>query len=307
VLRDEVLGVLAPRPGEVAVDCTLGAAGHAAELLARVAPAGKLIGMDRDAHYLPQVRDKLAAVGGAFALHHANFAALPAVLAREGLSVADLILADLGMSSMQVDDPGRGFSYRRAGPLDMRMDRGRGKTAAQILAALSEDELRRHLEELGDEPHAQMIARAIVAARAVRPVESTEELARLCLDATRSVRSAPWRLHPERGLWDTHPAARTFQVLRILVNRELDNLRALLRVLPACLAPGGRVALISFHSGEDRLIKAAFRRGQAEGIYSTAASEPIRPGPAERFSNPRARSAKLRWAHRSSLTPTKPL
>lgn len=294
VLLDEVLAVLAPKPGETAVDCTLGWAGHAAELLRRVGPGGRLIGLDRDADNLPHARARLEAVGQPFALHHGNFASLPMVLASEGLSGADLILADLGMASMQVDDVERGFSYVRDGPLDMRMDRTRGRTAAQLLKTISEAELAKALRDFGDEPDAERIAAAIIGTRQKQPLERTSDLSRIVQDAVQP--GTPWRLHPARGKWNLHPAARTFQALRILVNRELANLEQLLRVLPSCLTPGGRAALISFHSGEDRLVKAAFRDGLRAGVYIAVAPEPVRASTAERVSNPRSRSAKLRWA-----------
>jgi 16S rRNA (cytosine1402-N4)-methyltransferase len=293
VLLDEVLAALAPRPGEVAVDCTLGWAGHAAELLGRVGPRGGLVGIDFDADNLPRARERLEAVGFPFALHHGNFAGLPGVLAAEGVPGADVVLADLGMSSMQVDDPGRGFSYARDGPLDMRMDRSRGRTAAQVLATIPEADLARALRELGDESEAERFAAALVAARGRRPLERTGDVARVLLEASKG-----WRLHPAPGKWNLHPAARTFQVLRILVNRELANLEQLLRVLPGCLRPGGRAAIISFHSGEDRLVKAAFREGLHAGVYAAVSEEPVRASFAERSDNPRARSAKLRWARK---------
>ena len=295
VLLDEVLAALAPRTGEVAVDCTVGWAGHAAELLRRVGPRGRLIGLDFDADNLPRARERLEAVGGPFALHHGNFAGLPAVLAAKGVPAVDVLLADLGMSSMQVDDAGRGFSYARDGPLDMRMDRSRGRTAAQVLATIAEADLRQALRELGDEPEAERVAAALVAARRQRPLERTGDVARVLLEAA----GGGWRLHPAPGRWDLHPAARTFQALRILVNRELANLGQLLRVLPGCLRPGGRAAVISFHSGEDRLVKAAFREGLHAGVYAAVAPEPVRASWAERQGNPRARSAKLRWARRA--------
>jgi 16S rRNA (cytosine1402-N4)-methyltransferase len=295
VLLDEVLAALAPRPGEVAVDCTVGWAGHAAELLRLVGPGGRLIGLDFDAENLPRARERLAAVGFPFALHHGNFAGLPAVLAAEGVPAADLLLADLGMSSMQVDDAERGFSYARDGPLDMRMDRSRGRSAAQVLATIAEADLARALRELGDEPEAERVAAALVAARGQRPLERTGDVARVLLEAA----GGAWRLHPAPGRWNLHPAARTFQALRILVNRELANLEQLLRVLPGCLRPGGRVAVISFHSGEDRLVKAAFREGLHAGVYEAVSPEPVRASWAERQDNPRARSAKLRWTRRA--------
>jgi 16S rRNA (cytosine1402-N4)-methyltransferase len=297
VLLDEVLAALAPAPGGVFVDCTVGWAGHSVELLRRVGPTGRLIGLDLDPDNLPQARERLGAVGLPFGLHHSNFAGLPAVLAAEGVTAADGVLADLGMSSMQVDDPGRGFSYARDGPLDMRMDRSRGRTAAQLLATLPQDELARALRELGDEPEAEHIAALIVEARRRGSLERTGELASLLLGAGRGGKL--WRLHPKPGRWELHPAARTFQALRILVNRELANLEQLLRVLPGVLRPGGVAAVISFHSGEDRLVKAAFRAGQRDGLYAEISPEPIRAGEAERAANPRSRSAKLRWARRA--------
>jgi 16S rRNA (cytosine1402-N4)-methyltransferase len=295
VLLNEVLAVLDPQPGEIVVDCTVGWAGHAVELLQRVGPAGLLIGMDLDASHLPRACERLSPVGHPFRQHHLNFAALPQALGEHGLTRADIVLADLGMSSMQVDDPERGFSYRRGGALDMRMDQTRGKTAAQLLATIAEDDLARTLRELGDEPNAERIAAAIIVARKDGPLATTADLARVIQDATGQ---AKWRLHPAARGWNLHPAARTFQALRILVNRELQNLEALLRVLPTCLKPRGRVAIITFHSGEDRLVKNAFREGLRDGVYVRVAPDPVRATPAERLGNPRSRSAKLRWAIR---------
>jgi 16S rRNA (cytosine1402-N4)-methyltransferase len=297
-MLDEVLEVLAPWPGAGVVDATIGAGGHAEELLKRVGSGGRLIGLDLDAEHLPQARERLAQIGYPFALHHANFAGLPAILAAEGLQTVDLFLADLGMSSMQVDDPERGFSYRRDGPLDMRMDRSRGRSGAQLLDSLSEAELAHALAELGDEPQAQRIAAALVAARQRQPLERTADLARLVSEAV-GKQPGVWKLHPTRGRWETHPAARTFQALRLLVNRELANLEQLLRILPGCMHAGGKAAIISFHSGEDRQVKAAFRSGLREGNYSEISTEPLRPTLADRAANPRARSAKLRWAKRA--------
>jgi 16S rRNA (cytosine1402-N4)-methyltransferase len=296
-MLDEVLEALALLPGAVVVDCTVGWAGHSAELLRRVGPGGRLIGMDLDPENLLRARERLEAVGGAFSLHHSNFAALPSLLAAEGLEGVDAVLADLGMSSMQVDDAERGFSYARDGPLDMRMDRTRGRSAAQMLASISAEELARALRELGDEPEAERVAATIVAARRERPLERTSDLARLLLEA-----AGGWRLHPAPGTWNLHPAARTFQALRILVNRELGNLEQLLRILPSVLRPGGRVAIISFHSGEDRRVKAAFRDGLRSGVYEAASSEALRPSHMEREANPRSRSAKLRWVRAGSVS-----
>jgi 16S rRNA (cytosine1402-N4)-methyltransferase len=296
VLLDEVLSALSPRPGETVVDCTLGWAGHAVELLRRVTPGGRLIAFDLDADNLPRARARLAEVGGDFTLHHGNFAGITAALAAQGIEDIDALVADLGMSSMQVDDAGRGFSYARDGPLDMRMDRTRGRSAAEVLATIPEPELARALRDYGDEPDAERVAALLVAARQQRPLERTSDVARLLVEAKGR---GTWRLHPAKGKWNLHPAARTFQALRILVNRELANLEQLLRVLPSLLRPGGRAAVISFHSGEDRLVKAAFRDGWRAGIYDASSPEPVRATFAERAANPRSRSAKLRWARRA--------
>lgn len=297
VLLDEVLKVLDPQPGQVAVDCTTGWAGHAAELLTRVGSTGRLVALDLDAENLPRAETRLKEIGHPFSLHHTNFAAVPTVLAEQNLSGADMILADLGMSSMQVDDPDRGFSYTRDGPLDMRMDRSRGRSAAELLRTISREDLVAALRDLADEPDAERVASVLLAARGESKLERTADLARLLLEASQPKKKEPrWQLHPRPGKWTTHPAARVFQALRILVNRELANLEQLLRVLPSCLRPSGRAAIISFHSGEDRLIKNAFRAGLYTGVYVRIAEEPVRASEHEKYNNPRSRSAKLRWA-----------
>ena len=306
VMLDEVLHLGALQPAQVVVDCTVGWAGHAAALLEQIGPSGLLIGLDLDAENLPKARERLAAVSPSFHLVHGNFASLPTVMAElcyrraehnppaQGQLAADFILADLGMSSMQVDEPERGFSYRRDGSLDMRMDRSRGRTAAQILQTIAEEDLTKALRELADEPHAEIIASAIVKQR--HKLIRTSELARLIVEATSQ---SHWQLHPTAGRWNLHPAARTFQALRILVNREISNLENLVRVAPQLLRAGGCIAIITFHSGEDRVVKAGFRAGKAAGLYSEIAAEPVRASEKERFSNPRARSAKLRWARKA--------
>jgi 16S rRNA (cytosine1402-N4)-methyltransferase len=304
VLLQEVLEVLSPKSGETAVDCTIGWAGHAVELLHAVGRDGRILGIDWDAENLSTARQRLEACRGTFSLQQGNFAGLPSILASNELNRVDLLLADLGMSSMQVDDPERGFSYRRDGPLDMRMDRSRGRTAAQVLATIPETDLAQAIEEFGDDPEAARIAATIVTARRKEPIERTSQLARIVMDAVRPESSGEWRLHPRRNRWEIHPAARTFQALRILVNRELANLEQLLRVLPDCLRPGGRAAILTFHSGEDRLVKLAFRTGLQAGAYAAISSEPIRATLEERTANPRSRSAKLRWALRGDTLAT---
>jgi len=294
VLLEEILRTLNPQPGQVFVDCTLGFAGHACELLQRLGPTGMLIATDLDADNLPNAREKLEALGLPFHLHAGNFAGLPSVLAEAGVERVDGLLADLGMSSMQVDDPLRGFSYMRDGPLDMRMDRTRGRTAAELLNSLSAEELANAFNEFGDEPRAEIIAQTIVEKRNDEPLATTFQLRAIIDEA------APVTLMLGPGYPPVHkqkllPATRVFQSLRILVNRELANLTQLLRVIPQIVKPGGTAAIICFHSGEDRLVKTAFRDGLRSGIYSAGSDDPIRPSEDEKLANPRSRSAKLRW------------
>ncbi len=300
VLLAEVLEALNPQPGEIAFDGTLGFAGHAAELLDRIGPTGMLLGTDFDPINLEQARARLTEVGHPFHLHHGNYAGVQTIIGQHGCEGVDVLLVDLGMSSMQLDEAERGFSYMRDGPLDMRMDPTRGQTAAELLAHISEEELRTALVEIGDEPNAEWIARAIVEHRRTQPILRTVELTQLIGKALGQIvdKSEGRKLRKGKDKWETHPAARTFQVLRILVNRELANLDHLLRVLPDALRPGGRAAIISFHSGEDRRVKHAFKQGLAMGVYDRIADDPIRPLFDEQKNNPRSRSAKLRWAVR---------
>lgn len=310
VLLEEVLACIQPREGMRGVDCTVGWAGHAAELLRRMGPTGFLVGMDFDARNLEKARERLGEVGYPHRLHHGNFAgiqtAMGTALAEFGLvgeqggTQVDWVLADLGVSSMQIDDSERGFSYMRDGPLDMRMDPTRGAPAAELLARMTQEELRAALATLGDEPNAAWVASAIVNARKSAPITRTLQLSQIILEAMadpRERRTTRRPLTPNR--WNNRPLARAFQTLRILVNRELMNLEALLRVLPACLKPGGVAAVISFHSGEDRQVKRSFREGMKAGWYADISEEPIRATRAECESNPRSRSAKLRWARRA--------
>jgi 16S rRNA (cytosine1402-N4)-methyltransferase len=289
VLLKDVLRVLDPRPGQVIVDCTLGLGGHSCAILERLGPTGKLIAIDFDPANIALARVRLENIGGNFELFHNNFAALPTILGQAGVTGVNGVLADLGVASPQIDDPERGFSYRRHGPLDMRMDPTRGQPASVLINRLSERELAEAFLELGDETDGPRIAEIIVERRQVNPINTTEQLTAIICEARdfTLVRAAGAKLHP---------AARTFQALRILVNREMANLDRLLRVLPDCLAPGGVAAIISFHSGEDRRTKAAFREGLAAGIYHSISPDPIIADEAEQRLNPRSRSAKLRWA-----------
>jgi 16S rRNA (cytosine1402-N4)-methyltransferase len=296
VLLDDVLRVIDPRPGQTVVDCTVGLGGHSAALLERVSPNGRLVGLDLDPANLALARAKLVAAGGSpgatIDLVHSNFAALPTVLAQLGVREVDAILADLGVSSPHLDDPARGFSFKRPGPLDMRMDPTRGQPASALLARISEHDLADALLELGDETDAPRIARLIVERRARRPIETTDDLCAIVCAAR------DFTLRRAAGA-KLHPATRTFQALRILVNRELANLDRLLAVLPDCLAPGGLAAVISFHSGEDRRVKAAFKAGRDAGAYAEVARDPVVADEDEQRANPRSRSAKLRWARRA--------
>jgi 16S rRNA (cytosine1402-N4)-methyltransferase len=271
------------------VDCTLGLGGHAAELLQRISPGGKLIGIDMDPANLEIARRTLQATGGDFELHHNNFAALPTVLAQAGVQRVDGVIADLGVASPQIDDAARGFSYRQPGPLDMRMDPTRGQPASVLLNRLDEAALASALLELGDETDAPQIASLIVERRRTRPIETTQDLTAIVCEAR------DFTLKRAAGA-KLHPAARTFQALRILVNRELANLDRLLAVLPNCLSPGGAAAIISFHSGEDRRVKRSFREGLDQSVFASASPDPITATQDELRTNPRSRSAKLRWA-----------
>ena len=300
VMINQTMEILAPQPGEVAVDCTLGYAGHSSEFLKAISPDGFLIACDLDGNNIPAATEKLSAISPRFHLHHGNFAGLPAVLAEKEFEGCDLLLADLGMSSMQVDDAERGFSFMRDGPLDMRMDTSRGRTAAELLMTLSAEQLAGAFAEFGDEPEAMKISEAIVNHRESEPLTRTGELKDLIM------RAAPVKLiqNPREGdpsPWQQQirPTARVFQALRILVNRELASLQELLRVLPWILRPGGRALMISFHSGEDRLVKVAFRDGLRSGLYSSVSEDFLRASPIERYQNPRSRSAKARWAIRA--------
>ena len=293
IMMEEVLACLRPRPGDVAVDCTLGGGGHARAILERVQPGGRLIGLDVDPLELPRTEASLREAGfgpETFVAYHGNFAGLSQVLAGEGLATANLILADLGVSSMQLDNPDRGFSYKGAGPLDMRMNPLRGESASQLLARVSEETLARLLQENADEAHAHLIARLLKQ----QPVETTQAIDRL-------VRAGLTAAHPNLPKPDLKMSVRrTLQALRIAVNDEFSALEWLLRSLPQCLTPGGRVVMLTFHSGEDRRVKKAFQAGYRAGVYSAKADEVIRATEEETRANRRASSAKLRWAVRGS-------
>jgi 16S rRNA (cytosine1402-N4)-methyltransferase len=291
IMVEEVLAALAPRAGERGVDATLGHGGHAERLLERLAPGGRLLGIDADPLELPRAEARLRALGHgerAFVARRTNFAGLAAVLAELGwVDGADFLLADLGVSSMQLDDGRRGFTFKRDGPLDMRMNPRRGASAAEWLARATAADLARALREHADEPRAEDLAR-ILCAGAGRPA-TTAELARAVREAFGS----------RAGADEVEDSVRrVFQALRIAVNDELGALDALLRQLPGCLRPGGRVAFLTFHSGEDRRVKRCFLDGLDSGVWSRISERVVRAGAAEQRENPRSRSAKLRWATR---------
>jgi 16S rRNA (cytosine1402-N4)-methyltransferase len=301
ILVSEILEALTLQPGQTVVDCTLGYGGHTREMLALVAPPGgkrrgRLIGLDVDPIEQPKTIARLRDAGwdeDVFTPVRSNFAGLPKVLAELGLEGADAILADLGISSMQLDDPTRGFTFKDDGPLDLRLNPTRPPSAAEWLAKVSETELAVALRENADEPKADLIARELVARRTVTPFTRTQPLAA----ALRDILRLP---QPGRGVeTDDTPVRRVFQALRIAVNDEFGVLDLFLRHLPFCLKPGGRVAILTFHSGEDRRVKHAFKAGVRDGIYSSASEDVIRAGPEELRANSRSTSAKLRWAVRA--------
>jgi 16S rRNA (cytosine1402-N4)-methyltransferase len=332
IMVAEILETLAPRPGELAVDCTLGYGGHAREILARLQPGGRLLGLDADPIELPKTEARLRAAGfgpEVFTAIRSNFAGLPQALAsdfearlwsqtrlqrvgnderaaadashtavlqsEEGANEgqrtgADCILADLGVSSMQLDDPSRGFSVKTDGPLDMRMNPQRGFPASALLEKTTPAALARLLQENADEPQAGKLADTLAGKKII----TTKSLAA-------AIRAGLPRLNKEDG---DLTVRRVFQALRIAVNDEFSALDMLLRHLPACLNPGGRVAILTFHSGEDRRVKKAFEAGFRDGHYADIARDIIRPTPEERHDNPRSSPAKLRWARKADLPAT---
>jgi len=286
----EILDALAPKPGETFLDATLGYGGHAQELLPRLLPGGRLFGLDVDPLELPRTEARLRALGfgeDVLAVRRMNFAGIAGLLPEAG--GFDGVLADLGVSSMQIDNPARGFTFKAEGPLDLRLNPGRGRPAAALLQAASEEELEEILRENADEPNAAILARALHG----RTVATTTQLAGLVREALLGTFREAERQRELRKVLQ-----RTFQALRIAVNDEFTVLDQFLSLLPRCLKPGGRVAILTFHSGEDRRVKKAFQAGQREGLYRDAAPEPVRPSPEEQRANPRSSGAKLRWAIR---------
>ncbi len=289
MLAEEALRWLRVEPGGTYVDATVGLGGHAVEIAARLT-SGRLIGLDRDAEALEIARGRLKAYEGRVVLVQTDFSKIDEVVREMHLPPLQGILADLGVSSVQLDTAERGFSFRLAGPLDMRMDSRMALTAADIVNETAEAELADLLYRFGEERDSRRIARAIVRAR---PIRSTEHLATVVAGARTS-----------RGRQKLHPATKTFLALRIAVNRELEELGQFLDRAPATLAPGGRCVVLSYHSLEDRMVKQGFRRLSGQGVVSVLTRKVIRPTEREIAANPRARSAKMRVAEK--LMPSQP-
>jgi 16S rRNA (cytosine1402-N4)-methyltransferase len=285
VLLKEAIDFLAIRRGGTYIDATLGLGGHSFEIAKRLGPQGHLIGFDKDTHALELARQRLFRIGGddrpKITLLHSSYAEVPQHVPP---AAADGLLADLGVSSLQFGDAARGFSFQAEGPLDMRMDPQGERTADQVVNHMREEDLANVIYEFGEERRSRRIARAIVRAR---PIRTTAHLAQVISAALRSMK-------PER----IHPATLTFQAIRIFVNRELDDLKALLTAAPQVLRPGGRLVVISFHSLEDRIVKDALRDGAKAGIYEVLTKKPVTATEEEIDRNPRSRSAKLRAAER---------
>ncbi|MDA0832031.1 MAG: 16S rRNA (cytosine(1402)-N(4))-methyltransferase RsmH [Planctomycetota bacterium] len=296
IMVREIINVLAPQPGEIAVDCTLGYGGHARELLAAVQPGGRLLGVDTDPIELPKAEVRLRELGfpqKSLLIRRMNFAGISRFLAEVAPDGADVLLADLGVSSMQLDNPARGFTFKAEGPLDMRMNPEHSQPASALLNKLIEADFAQLLTENSDEPHAEELASAILNANQRDPILTTRGLVEVIQNAF-----AKRGYHSEGKSDDA--VRRVFQALRIAVNDEFGALTTFLRHLPSCLKPGGRVAILTFHSGEDRRVKQAFKTGLRDGVYASIAEEVLRPSPEEQHTNPRSSAAKLRFAVRGS-------
>ena len=303
VLLDESLAYLAIRPAGIYADLTLGLGGHSEAILSKLGPDGRLVGVDRDLEAMDRARKRLTGHPKALTLIHAEFSDAPALIKDAGVELLDGFLMDLGVSSLQLKSPGRGFSFMSDAPLDMRMDQTRGKTAAELIAGMSEDELTNVIFKYGEERWARAIARRLRERADISPITTTAEL------AEEVKRAIPPHFRPPK----THPATRTFQALRIAVNDELGVLTRALDSMLGMLAPGGRAVVISYHSLEDRIVKDTFR-AWARGCecprdfpvcvcgklprLRVLTHKPVLPGEAEVAVNPSARSAKLRAAEK---------
>lgn len=289
VLTRPLIDLLKPKGGETILDCTVGTGGHAEQLLSKAESQGGLIGLDLDQSSLDSAARRLSKTCARISLHRRNFAEVDEVLEELGIEAVDLIMADLGISSAQLDDPRRGLSFQLDGPLDMRLDDRLETTAADLVNSLNESRLADLIFSLSGERHSRRIAKRIRQVRLSRRIRTTSELRDLVYGAIPRKQRRPGSIHP---------ATRTFMALRIAVNDELENLRSLLSKAADLLKPGGRIAVISFHSGEDILVKRSFRDGAKSGVYRILTPKPVRATDQERRENPRSRSAKLRVAER---------
>ncbi len=289
----EILDLLQPQSGETGLDATLGFGGHAQEILAKLMPGGRLFAVDVDPLELPRTEARLRGLGydaAALTVRRMNFSDVVDLLPEAGGGF-DVVLADLGVSSMQIDNPARGFSFKADGPLDLRLDPSSGQSASELLLSVTRQRLRDLLVDNADEPYAVALAAALQG----QYLETTTQLADLVRQTLAGVfrRTMP---EDERVAETKRALQRTFQALRIEVNNEFGVLDRFLETLPDCLKPGGRVVIMSFHSGEDRRVKKAFQTGERAGIYSSVAPDLIRPSFEEQRANPRSSSTKLRWA-----------
>lgn len=297
---EEVLEYLIPEKGQVIVDGTIGTGGHAESIVERIIPGGRLIGIDRDPAAIAQTQERLGEVAHAISYHCENYGNIQSVLQREGIEKVDGILLDLGLSSLQLEDAGRGFSFRQDGPLDMRMGPDTKRSAADIVNSESEDEITRIIYRYGEERWARRIAHFIIEARERRPIRTTRELVKVVEDAVPA--------GARRGR--KHPARKTFQALRIAVNQELEDLREAITSGIECLAVAGRIVVLTYQSLEDRIVKSTFsslakgsENPPGEPLFSAPVlkvltPKPVRPSVEETKRNPRSRSAKLRAAQR---------
>jgi len=291
VMLGEVLDYLALKPGKTIVDATVGTAGHAKAILERILPGGRLLGIDRDAQSLELARQRLSEFGSAYELIHGNFADIDKLLENLGVKKINGILFDLGISSFQLFDPSRGFSFQADAPLDMRMDKDSYVSAYDLVNNLNEEELSTLLWNFGQERWHNRIARLIVQEREKEPITTTLQLANIV------IRSIPFRYRHRH--YRIHPATRTFQAVRIAVNRELEILETAINKAIALLDKKGRICVISFHSLEDRVIKFAFRKAKERGLIDILTPKPLTPLESEIEANPASRSSKLRVAERT--------
>ncbi len=287
VLKEKLIEILEPQPGQTVIDCTVGAAGHCLGILEKTKGNIKLIAIDIDPHAIELAKRNLKQYSDNIIFVNANFGRIYDIIKELNISAPDIIYADLGVSSMQLDNPERGFSFRADGKLDMRMNPELPKTAADIINSMKEQELADLIFKYGEETKSRKIAKLICQARRNQRIESTAKLAQIICQA---LGFSTDRLARQR----IHPATKTFQALRIAVNNELGNLETLLNSIPKILKSSGRFAVISFHSLEDRIIKENFKQNEAKNIYRILTPKPIKPDQNEILRNPRARSAKLR-------------